>query len=118
MGNIIMYQLGTYVKADLLFNIARKPTTHPNIIWKPSLAPSQQLFSWYWRNKSLPNWWGTYCQMWEAEKKNDSDYLDGIYYLTGLVRTGRIVAIGCYCKDETKCHRSLVLADIINRLKI
>lgn len=74
-------------------------------VWLPNLAPSQGLMDEFHASTSR-NRWNVFARKYEAEmKKPDaSRILDA---LAALSHTGNFSA-GCYCEDESHCHRSIL----------
>lgn len=76
-------------------------------VWFPNLSPSEALLK-----ASFPvedeKTWRTFKQSFRAEMKSpgarhDLDLLAALSHHTNL-------AIGCYCEEEDRCHRSLLRA--------
>lgn len=74
-------------------------------IWFPNLAPSEALLK---ETASLEDeaGWRTFKRRFLAEMKEpgpskDLDLLAALSHQTNI-------AIGCYCKDEARCHRALL----------
>lgn len=74
-------------------------------VWFPNLSPSEKLLK-----DSSPvaddKTWRTFKRKFQAEMKapaakRDLELLAALSHHTDL-------AIGCYCEDETRCHRSLL----------
>jgi uncharacterized protein YeaO (DUF488 family) len=74
--------------------------------WLPELAPSAPLVSWALARPFTPERWKTYARRYRAEMRAPAaQHL--LALLAGLsARTN--LAIGCYCEDESHCHRSLL----------
>jgi uncharacterized protein YeaO (DUF488 family) len=77
-------------------------------LWFPNLAPSEGLLK---RSKAEGGLdderaWKTFARAYLAEMKDpgprhDLDLLAALSHRTDL-------SVGCYCKDESRCHRSLL----------
>lgn len=74
-------------------------------VWFPNLAPSEELLK-----ESFPvsdeREWRHFArrfraQMKVAEAKRDLDLIAALSHHTNL-------SVGCYCEDESRCHRSLL----------
>ncbi len=73
-------------------------------VWLPTLAPSAELLK-----ESRPvddKSWATFQRKFRAEMKQPEashvlDLLAALSHQTAL-------AIGCYCEDESRCHRSIL----------
>lgn len=74
-------------------------------VWYPNLAPSEEL-----RKEGLAakdeKAWRVYAERFRAEmaQPEASHTLD----LLAALSRGADFAIGCYCEDERRCHRSLL----------
>jgi len=73
-------------------------------VWVPELAPSPTLFSWI---KSRPltdaNW---YSRRYLAEMRRPE--ARRLIELLARFSLQAEFSVGCYCADETRCHRSLL----------
>jgi uncharacterized protein YeaO (DUF488 family) len=77
-------------------------------VWLPTLAPSRELLKEH--AEGLPI--ASLLRRYRAEMK-EPDALHTISLLAAIAQVTPI-AIGCYCDDETKCHRS-VLGELIRQ---
>jgi uncharacterized protein YeaO (DUF488 family) len=73
-------------------------------LWLPMLAPSQPLVTFALRGGDFK----PYARRYRAEmkRKEPAQLLD---LLAALSHSANL-AIGCYCEDESRCHRSLLRA--------
>ena len=74
-------------------------------VWFPNLSPSEALLKEFSPLKDEQSW-KTFkrkflTEMKQAETKRDLDLLAALSHQTNF-------AIGCYCKDESLCHRSIL----------
>ena len=78
-------------------------------VWLPELSPSQELVSAAQRAGTEREWAG-FVRAYRAEMATPAarHLIDLLAALSR--RTG--VAVGCYCEDENRCHRS-VLAQLL-----
>jgi uncharacterized protein YeaO (DUF488 family) len=75
-------------------------------VWVPALAPSPALFSWVKSQPLTDARWRAYARRYRAEmKRPDARHL---IELLGALSARANFSIGCYCLDETRCHRSLL----------
>jgi uncharacterized protein YeaO (DUF488 family) len=75
-------------------------------LWLPELAPSASLFSWARAKPLSEQRWRTFSRRYRAEMARPSaSRLIGL--LAALSKTGEL-SVGCYCEDESRCHRSLL----------
>ena len=75
-------------------------------VWVPDLAPSASLFSWIKSHPLNDMNWRMYARRYRAEMRQpQAQHLIGL--LAALsARTN--FSVGCYCEDESRCHRSLL----------
>ena len=74
--------------------------------WLPELAPSSTLFSYAMAEPLTDRRWETYARRYRAEMaKPQAQHLLGL--LAALSRSTDF-SVGCYCEDESRCHRSLL----------
>lgn len=74
-------------------------------VWLPNLAPSQQLMD-AMRADLSPGSWNTFIRKFKAEmnKPETSRVFDALAALSH----SSSFSVGCYCDDESKCHRSVL----------
>ncbi|HEX7634882.1 MAG TPA: DUF488 family protein [Noviherbaspirillum sp.] len=81
-------------------------------VWFPNLAPSEALLKEAKPADDIKSW-QTFKRKFLAEMKRpdaskDLDLLAALSHQTNM-------AIGCYCEDETRCHRSILKGLLIAR---
>ena len=74
-------------------------------LWFPNLAPSLELMK-QGQEVLIPAQWAAFARQYRAEMaapaaRHDLALLAALSHRTDL-------ALGCYCEDETRCHRSLL----------
>ena len=75
-------------------------------VWLPELAPSAPLVSYALSQEFTPARWKRYASNYRAEMKQPAPrHL--LEMLAALSKTTDL-SVGCYCEDETRCHRSLL----------
>ena len=75
-------------------------------VWLPELAPRAPLVKYALSQPFTPQRWASYSRRYRAEmKKPGAARLLGL--LAALSRQTDL-SIGCYCADESRCHRSLL----------
>jgi len=74
--------------------------------WLPELAPSAPLVSWALSEPWTDLRWETYAERYRAEMRQPSAQRL-IALLAGLSAQTNF-SLGCYCEDESRCHRSLL----------
>ena len=75
-------------------------------VWLPELAPSAPLVSWALSEPWTDARWKKYERKYASEMKQPHarhllEVLAALSHQTNF-------SIGCYCEDETRCHRSLL----------
>lgn len=77
-------------------------------VWFPLLAPSSELLKWLksreWASEQAG--WSKFKERYTAEMKK-TDARQAIKLLAELVKSTP-VSIGCYCENESACHRSIL----------
>ena len=76
--------------------------------WLPELAPSPELFSWIMASPMTEARWTQYARRYRREMAVPPAR-NVIAALAALSRTSNF-SVGCYCEDESHCHRSLLRA--------
>ena len=75
-------------------------------VWIPELAPPAHLVSWALSQPFTPARWNRYSKAYRSQmRKPPSARL--IRLLAELSHQTNF-SVGCYCEDESKCHRSLL----------
>lgn len=75
-------------------------------VWLPELAPSQKWVSWALSEPWTDARWRKYARNYRREM-SDPRAQRLLELLATLSRTTHF-SIGCYCEEETRCHRSLL----------
>ena len=77
-------------------------------VWFPLLAPSSELLKWVksreWQSEQTR--WSKFKERYVAEMKK-TDARQAIKLLAELARVTPL-SIGCYCENESTCHRSIL----------
>jgi len=75
-------------------------------VWLPELAPTAALVSWAQSKPWTGARWSAFARRYRAEmRKPDAQRL--IALLSALSKQTNI-SVGCYCEDESRCHRSVL----------
>lgn len=74
--------------------------------WLPELAPSAGLFSWMMAAPITDARWETYARRYRREMAQPPAR-NVIAALARLSQDANF-SVGCYCEDESRCHRSLL----------
>jgi uncharacterized protein YeaO (DUF488 family) len=75
-------------------------------VWVPALAPSPGLFSWVRSRPLTEARWRTYARRYRAEMRRPE--AQRLLQLLAALSAGTDFSVGCYCEDESHCHRSLL----------
>lgn len=74
-------------------------------IWLPALAPSRELFAWALKDGGLARSPERFFARYVREMRTLTDARQTLALVAALgARTD--ISIGCYCADESRCHRS------------
>ena len=75
-------------------------------VWLPDLAPSAPLVKWALSEPFTPSRWTSYARRYRAEMRAPA--AQRLVALLAALSATADFAVGCYCEDETRCHRSLL----------
>lgn len=75
-------------------------------VWVPELAPSAPLVSWALSEPFTPRRWAIYKRRYEKEMRAPG--ARRLIALLAALSSQTNFSVGCYCEDETRCHRSLL----------
>jgi len=115
---IRIVQLGTPRAADeglRLGTVRRPPRGVPKAevaardyydVWLPNLAPSAELFGWLKAQPDIDRAWPAFAKRYRAEMKTPE--LQHLLATLAAFSRHTDFAVGCYCEDEARCHRSLL----------
>ena len=67
-------------------------------VWLPDLAPSAPLI------KTAHRDWNKFARRYRQEMRRQAHLLALLAHLSGDTN----FAVGCYCEDESRCHRSIL----------
>ena len=75
-------------------------------VWLPDLAPAAPLVAWVYSQPITPARWTQFSRKYRSEmRKPEAQRL--VALLAALSRQTNF-SVGCYCEDESRCHRSLL----------
>jgi uncharacterized protein YeaO (DUF488 family) len=80
-------------------------------VWLPELAPSAPLVAWALSQPFTPGRWAVFERRYRREMREPA--AQRLIALLAALSSRTNVSIGCYCEDETRCHRS-VLRDLLS----
>ena len=75
-------------------------------VWLPELAPSAPLVSWALSEPFTPQRWAVYQRRYRREMQQPA--AQRLITLLAALSSQTNFSVGCYCEDETRCHRSLL----------
>jgi uncharacterized protein YeaO (DUF488 family) len=75
-------------------------------VWVPDIAPSAQLVSWALASPWTDARWKRYVREYHREMKES--HAARLIALLAVLSHNADFSIGCYCEDETRCHRTLL----------
>jgi uncharacterized protein YeaO (DUF488 family) len=75
-------------------------------VWLPELAPSAELFAWAHAEPWTPKRWTAFAGRYRREMRAPA--AARLLALLAALSRRTDLAAGCYCEDETRCHRSLL----------
>lgn len=73
--------------------------------WLPELAPSAELVK-LALSASTPSQWGAFARRYRAEMRAPASA--HLLALLASLSQQTDLAVGCYCEDERRCHRSVL----------
>jgi uncharacterized protein YeaO (DUF488 family) len=82
-------------------------------VWLPVLSPSRPLLRWAKGNERDPATRRTFFARYAREMESNTDSRQAIQLVAKAGHSTHI-SVGCYCADESRCHRS-VLIKLIRR---
>jgi uncharacterized protein YeaO (DUF488 family) len=77
-------------------------------VWLPDLAPSAELVSWATHEPWTPERWKRFAREYQREMRTPP--AQRLLALLAAMSRQTDFAVGCYCADPTRCHRSLLRA--------
>ena len=75
-------------------------------VWLPELAPSAPLVSLALSEPFTPQRWAVYQRRYRREMRQPA--AQRLIALLAALSLQTNFSVGCYCEDETRCHRSLL----------
>jgi len=75
-------------------------------VWVPDLAPSAALLSWTTSQPLTDARWKRFCRQYQKEMQSPS--CQRLIALLAALSARTNFSVGCYCADESRCHRSLL----------
>jgi len=75
-------------------------------VWLPELAPSAPLVSWALSKPLTPERWAVYKRRYRREMLKSASHR--LIALLAALSLKTHFSVGCYCADQSRCHRSLL----------
>jgi uncharacterized protein YeaO (DUF488 family) len=75
-------------------------------VWLPELAPSAPLVSWLFSQPIRPGRWALYTKRYRKEMREPA--ARRLIALLAALSSRTNFSVGCYCEDESHCHRSIL----------
>jgi uncharacterized protein YeaO (DUF488 family) len=82
-------------------------------LWLPDLAPSAGLVSWALSRPWTDERWATYARRYRSEMRKPA--AQRLVALLAALSAHSNFSIGCYCENESRCHRSLLRELLLER---
>jgi uncharacterized protein YeaO (DUF488 family) len=82
-------------------------------VWLPELAPSAPLVSLALSKPITPQRWSVFRRRYRREMLQPA--AQRLIALLAALSSQTNFSVGCYCEDETRCHRSLLKQLLIER---
>jgi uncharacterized protein YeaO (DUF488 family) len=80
-------------------------------VWMPELAPRADLVSWALSEPFTPKRWARYEKAYRSQMNEPA--ARRLISLLAALSQQTDFSVGCYCVDDTKCHRS-ILRSLLN----
>jgi uncharacterized protein YeaO (DUF488 family) len=75
-------------------------------VWLPELAPSAPLVSWALSTPFTPARWTVYARKYRREMAQPA--AQRLLALLAALSAQTNFSVGCYCEDESRCHRAVL----------
>jgi uncharacterized protein YeaO (DUF488 family) len=75
-------------------------------VWLPDLAPNQKWVSWALSQPWTDARWKKYARNYRREMR--APQAERLIALLAALSHSTNLSIGCYCEDESRCHRSIL----------
>jgi len=73
--------------------------------WLPELAPSARLFSWFIKDPNMRRW-PRFARQYVREMR--APPAQRLLDVLAALSKSTNFSVGCYCADESRCHRSIL----------
>ena len=75
-------------------------------VWLPELSPSATLVKWFLSAPPIPKRWATFSRRYRREMQTPMTLR--LIELLAALSSQTNFSVGCYCEDESRCHRSVL----------
>jgi uncharacterized protein YeaO (DUF488 family) len=75
-------------------------------LWLPDLAPSAALIAWAHSKPFTSQRWRPFVRRYRSEMAKPAAHR--LLSLLAALSAGANFSVGCYCEDESQCHRALL----------
>ena len=75
-------------------------------VWLPELSPTADLVSWIMSEPVTDKRWATFAKRYRSEMSTPS--ARHVLELLASMSRQTNLSVGCYCEDESRCHRSVL----------
>jgi uncharacterized protein YeaO (DUF488 family) len=75
-------------------------------VWLPELSPSAPLVSWFFSKPLTAKHWTDYARRYRREMQKPA--AKRLIALLAALSSKTNFSVGCYCEEESHCHRSLL----------
>ena len=75
-------------------------------VWLPELAPSAPLVSWALSTPLTAKRWAVFARRYRREMAQPA--AQRLLALLAALSVQTNLSVGCYCEDESRCHRALL----------
>jgi uncharacterized protein YeaO (DUF488 family) len=82
-------------------------------VWLPDLAPSTETVSWAQSEPLTPKRWAAFVKRYRREMA--APPAERLLSLLAALSAQTDFSVGCYCVDESKCHRAILRELLIER---
>jgi uncharacterized protein YeaO (DUF488 family) len=82
-------------------------------VWLPDLAPSAETVAWAQSEALTPKRWAAFVKRYRREMK--APPAERLLSLLAALSAQSDFSVGCYCADESRCHRAVLRELLIER---
>jgi uncharacterized protein YeaO (DUF488 family) len=82
-------------------------------LWLPELAPSPKLFSYAIKEELTSQRWRKFAAAYRREMAQPAP--QRLIAVLAALSQQADLSVGCYCEDESRCHRSLLRALLVEQ---